>query len=342
MTKTKKYLLITVLILLINFYYYINAYCDLRFYECLTIKVYADGTVSIGTQSKTEKSILDLLEIANENLRHLGGLSICYRFGETRTYISYNTYDISANEAKVLAEELVKRILLELNGETYALFRSQKIDTISPVTGKRISFAHFEYNLTGIDFEKILQWFFELRPEDGFISIFNRKFFHYNRSIISISSGSSGSVNGLTVHIYFPNYFDFRVGGSYVFDLVGLLGGVELRASERSWCSIVEVVFERPAYGDVVFEDIYFPLQYRIGRVFHQGVLKEYTITNDILGGETNIPGKLIDNIKIKFKIVEKGYKLPSTSTQFIGYVILIVGIVSLFLVLYFFKVKKR
>ena len=336
MTKTKKYLLITVLILLINFYYYINAYCDLRFYELLTIRVYSDGTVSIGAMCRTEKSILDIIRITDEDRKYLGGFWIIFWRGNSQVQVAYKTYDISANEAKVLAEELVERVLSELDGESYALFRSQKIDTISPVTGKRISFANFEYNLTGVNFEKIVQWFFELIPKDGFITIFNKKAFYPNESSITIRQ------NWVSARIFFPNYFDFRVGGSYVFDLVGLLGGnVELRASERSWYSIVEVVIERPTYADIVFEDIYFPLQYRVGRGFHQGVLKEYRITNDILGGETNIPGKLIDNIKIKFKLVERGYKLPSFNFQTVGYVVIgIVIFVSVLIIYYYFKKK--
>jgi len=115
----------------------------------------------------------------------------------------------------------------------------------------------------------------------------------------------------------------------------------DLRASRSSHYSIIEVELYYPGNGKVVIEDVYFPVEYFISEGRRRGVPFVCVITNNnpLL---VNILGKIIDNIVVKFRLVEFSFKFDVSSPSLVGYLIIIPVLVFSFAVIYYFRVKRK
>ncbi|RLE53306.1 MAG: hypothetical protein DRJ30_06990 [Candidatus Methanomethylicota archaeon] len=225
------------------------------------------------------------------------------------------------------------------------LAEKKPVDVTNPWTGTKVRILYLIYKVFDIDVNKIIDLFFEVRPEDGFLSFIKSKCFMTNGTLLSFIMTYDKSLGYWSYKIEikkkFDNYYSFKAGKTYVFDLFEILNITEpFTASKKSFKSVIYIEFQRPGNLDYVFEDIYFSsIDYVIGRGRMEGVIVSYAITNDAIIDKPyyNIPGKLIDGIRIKFKVVEKGFKIPSLPlTQILGYVsIVVVLIVVALMIIY-------
>lgn len=226
----------------------------LLFFERLTIYVWADGGVGVSVQSKAKQFPveLELIGVTDEVKKYLSVIElVCEINSSTKLSLSYFLLDIDLDTAENFAKATVKNLLLLVRGKSYFLNAKGIIyHTMLPGYSRRIPVARFEFNLTGVDYERIIDLYLASRFEDGFAHIFDKRLLLSNDSLIILSYDYRNGEIWNYASLVFPSFFNFKLGMLYTLDLKSLLGEeFDLRASRSSHYSIIEVELYYPGNG---------------------------------------------------------------------------------------------
>ena len=312
--------------------------------ERLLISVEEDGTVIIIIDVSLKEPFIDLSRISSvEKIPSM--VEISYRGGFINIMVRYE--DVRVDDVRLFADEIAEEVSFKLGVERLLFWKTDFSDWIDEITGKWRSFVIFYYNLTfsRILYEELVNRILEVKFDDGFSLIINKRFME--------------NVSAFNIHLYpgqklfvkkvIPQYFKFKVGGIYVLDVLRLLnvtGG--LKTHSKAQQSIIDVSFYSPREWKYVFIDIYIPVPYTVLRHYILNLNVEgIEFTNNPWGRDeslSHIPGKSIDDIKFKFKIVQKEYevKFEINSLKIIGILMIFLTSILLGFIIYRMKLKRK
>ncbi len=321
-------------------------------FEWINIVVSAEGDVSIQFMGKLEKPFVDIYELGIINDLELKYITLCFNVNKpVSLVISHDTLRISGEEAEHRAKSYADKIARWYFNSEAVLEDKRSYSGVMPRSGYRYSFVISLFTLKDVSYDEAIDLFMKCRPSEGFATAITRKFIlggAYFSMTIKRDRKSGALTFEYNIFRTFRGVFKFKPGNTYVLDLFDLLNLTRpFKANSNSPCSVIRIEFQLGGFIDYEFLDIYFSgLPWNIGRGKSEGVLTSYIITNRFYERNMEnppyyIPGKVIDGIRVKFRVVERGFRFPSLSANILGFILLIF-VVALIAGLYFIVLRRK
>jgi len=336
------------------------------FDEYLWIMVYGDGGIGIQLLTSLKEPVFANLNVLNlQLLKHIKSISLKIKYNSICSLqITLDWKSVDLEEAEVVGYEIVERISYKFLGGKFVLDKKEPL--INPLTGERL-YIRLYYVPVDVNFNRVVDSIWseitsKCRCPDGLINIISKEYLYKESNVILIVDDLAKSPSSLfpdyyvSISIMFYEYFDFKIGYTYVLDVFKLFNLTNpIMISKNSLSSVIEIHISTfiPSKGhhfDFFYEilDVYFSsIRYRIGTGEFEGNIVELVISNNIPNREQTpayyIPGKVIDGLWVKFKVVERGYKFEFSSTMYgIIFISLSMVISSLIVYLYFRKKFRK
>ncbi|MEM2379244.1 MAG: hypothetical protein QW481_05505 [Candidatus Methanomethylicia archaeon] len=210
-----------------------------------------------------------------------------------------------------------------------------------------------------LNYDVILDEFFSFKPRDGWMQIIEKKAMSQgDRIFLEVYSGSR--YGKLIIRKYFRNYFNFKVGNTYILDLFELFNiTVPIKFNGNSRVIITLLSYTKPLefflmeyvylypelysqltiYSNFRAEivSINIPFEYSVGI---RG--SSITIENIKDGKYTLRAGDTVDYMKIAFQIVEYGFKLLDLGfINIFGIILALICVSSTVFIIYKLRFRK-
>ncbi len=257
------------------------------------------------------------------------------RSRNARLNIIYDLTKISACEADSYALKIAERFQ-SLFGGRFKLINRNERSFVSPVSGEMIHDISYTYDFYDIDLNRVIDLFMKFKFNDGFMALVNSHNV-WNFRLIDFQFGFNrfGSFYyGAKILFYFNNYYKFKSGNSYTFDLFDILNFTgTLIAKAGSW---INIFLHKPYDMDFIITRAELPPQ----MVISKGGDRAIEIGNVMKPFESD---QVIDKIYLRFKAVERGLKLPYFSINIlVGLIILLSTMGIVLFLLHKFGILSR
>ena len=327
--------IIFLILTFINLLFSINsiAYCRLAWPdEYFIVAIQSNGDVYVNAYSLLDEASIDLFGLGVASVDYISGLWIdAWPYTQYLLKLKINTLTLSLDEAESVGDELANKIAQQYFDAESKYLNRTVVNWMSP-TGERISFVMLNYKLVNVNFDKIIDFMLKIKPKKGFIAFIDRQRLNkaYNIEIAEVYDDGKW-YHDLYVTWFYKKYYTFKAGATYILDLFNMLNVTgSLVSKSKSTNSMITMLFERPGNLDYVFSEVYFSkANYNINRRREDNVVTGYEIT-------ANLSGKNIDDIRVKFKLVERGFNPYSSA-----YGIAMILIVFIIFGLIFFSIYK-
>ncbi|MCS7385166.1 MAG: hypothetical protein NDF55_00305 [archaeon GB-1867-005] len=225
---------------------------------------------------------------------------------------------MSESEADVHAAN-IKKALEDWLGIQFELKSRRRQSVFAAPLG--ITIKNIFYNFTSENFNQdvIIDKFLSLKPDQGWMILINRKNLSKgDRFLLQIYPGSR--FGRLLILKYFYNYFNFKVGNTYtldVFKLFNFTGPLKIHpmAEHNSRVEIWLLSYGAPSNIQAQIINIEIPFDYR---VLKRTCANRQCFTIENFDGRqyTLTGGDVVEYLRVTFKIVEYGYKMPDIGVQ--------------------------
>lgn len=299
----------------------------------LFVIVYPNGSLRLSISAFTEKVFIDVYDV-KEGFHSL--LIIFRNLKKLTVKIGFDLTKISLEEAKIKAEEIVKRINKKFSIILDFTHR-EIIDYTHPRTYQRIYRVTFQYETMKIDTWKIIDIFMKLKPNEGFFSLLKRDVItgNYKLEFILLHLTQTAEIKvQLIFSRLFPSFFKFKSGRTYVLDIFKLLNYTGSIITHKTLDSVFFINLQYPSGLSYKITRIEISIPYTIGKQSNKGII----IDNFLAPPQY---GATIDRMIIEFKVVESGFKIL-LSIQLIGYLILIFILIFLIFIFYHFGLFSK
>ncbi|MCS7365637.1 MAG: hypothetical protein NDF54_09385 [archaeon GB-1867-035] len=305
------------------------------FYEHIQIQVLENGSLIVWIESLVSNPFFDISDVSKGLF--CSSLSI-KKNEQPEVTVHYDLNKISREEADIYANELCQKWLSVFGGKG-ELVDVEEVSITSPLTGKTYRSIFYVYKVEDLSIDRIIHLFMEYKPKKGFLDLLNKdNIKSFNKLIFHIFRDETGNIRyELKYQGYFPSYFKFKAGETYVLDVFKLFNFTgPLRVNDNSFGSTIWIFLMKRSNFDIALLEARVPEKLTI----HKG---RYRISFENDPPSPFLPGEQIDELFIKFKIVETGFKLPSFSSQMLGYIIIGIALpFSIFIIYYHFKKKNK
>lgn len=231
----------------------------------------------------------------------------------------------------------------------------------SQATGQLFRYAYYTFIAEDFNPDMILDKFLALIPNEGLMSLVNRKIAYGGNFILNIYTTTNTC--RLQFSKNFSNYYNFKIGETYVLDVFKLFNytvplKVHKMSDHSTQVSIELLQYSSPYIGQVresnlqaQIINIELPFEYRVstGRYANLPLPPIYTISNLIPTPPTGMPkcsltaGDTIDYMRVTFKIVEYGYTSFQIDLPFIiGLIIIALTTLTITLLFRAKNIKKK
>ena len=295
------------------------------YYEMLQVQVWVNGSISVWVESKVPTSFLDASDFS-KGLK--GGSLLRIAKSNANFGVTYDLEEVSLEEADIYAKLFCEKWISILNGH-YTLKSRDRHSFYTPY-GERYAYVEYEYVISGIDIEKAVSLFLKTKPEDGFLMLINK---NNIKTFTELRFGLSRDEARVEYYRRFP-YFNYKGGRSYTLDIFKLFNYTgPLIINSRSFFSLIDIILWITPNLDFIVTEAKIPTQISVSKSSRGAVNPCIEMTN---GPVTNFkPGEKITELNMKFKVVEKGFKISSTAVQIIGIIFIIASMVIIGLILY-------
>ncbi len=261
---------------------------------------------------------------------------------------------VSIEDIKVKINKWIKFFEKYIEIRNIKLLSEKIIKRTHPITRKMVNSYCADFKVD-LKFDDLVEFFFYLKPDDGFLRMVNRKILERaNITSIKISywgtywldewnifHGKDEVYVELGITLKFENYFDYEYGRIYVLDVNELLNFSEpIRTYSRSSGTIIEILLELlPGFSDFEFIEVIKPKELRLGRRKMNGQVIGYDLSN-LFPWSAFPGGYLIDKIRIKYKVVQAGLVIKLSEAQIYG-LVLSVSVIAALCVFVFLALRK-
>jgi hypothetical protein len=281
------------------------------------------------------------------------------------TYSTTLTYIVGSSELTFYSNFVIKGIVDERDIDAYIYNITKSLEYHMGIQFKNmvkswISPTQVTYTCTisNLNPNEIIDAFFKLKPNEGFMSIVTKSFLRLGDKI-SLQITDTSNFAMLTVSRFVKNYFNFKPGNIYILDIFKLLNltnpiTTHPKSNYGSGVSIHLLYYTDPETGvlqrctyEAEIVEIKLPFEYGIlkSRIANLNLM-EYTIEGrKVLYTNDGLPyvvrpltaGDVVEYMQIKFKIVDKIaessfniFKIDLTPTTIIGIILIAASCASI------------
>jgi len=285
------------------------------------------------------------------------------------TYSTTLTYIVGSSELTFYSNFVIKGIVDERDIDAYIYnitksleyhmgiqFKNMVKSWISPVQ------VTYTCTISILNPDEIIDAFFKLKPNEGFMSIVTKNFLRLGDKI-SLQITDTSNFAMLTVSRFVKNYFNFKPGNTYILDIFKLLNltnpiTTHPKSNYGSGVSIDLLCYTDPETGglprctyEAEIVEIKLPFEYGIlkSRIANLNLM-EYTIEGrKALYTNEGLPyvvrpltaGDVVEYMQIKFNIVDKIaessfniFKIDLTPTTIIGVILIAASCASISIII--------
>jgi hypothetical protein len=281
------------------------------------------------------------------------------------TYSTTLTYTVGSSELTFYSNFVIKGIVDERDIDAYIYNITKSLEYHMGIQFKNmvkswISPTQVTYTCTisNLNPDEIVDAFFKLKPNEGFMSIVTKNFLRLGDKI-SLQITDTSNFAMLTVSRFVKNYFNFKPGNTYILDIFKLLNltnpiTTHPKSNYGSGVSIHLLYYTDPETGglqrctyEAEIVEIKLPFEYGIlkSRIANLNLM-EYTIEGrKALYTNEGLPyvvrpltaGDVVEYMQIKFNIVDKIaessfniFKIDLTPTTIIGIILIVASCASI------------
>lgn len=327
-------------------------------YDRLQIDVIVDGTVHVAVYCYSTRLPFDIPYIPSLGMTPNYFMLECILGKGINCFIKLDLNAMGESEADVYAYKIIG-IIEDWFNVRFNLTKRVPGSFNNPYTGLIKWVDYYFDTYSNLNYDVILDRFFEFKPNDGWMQIIKKEMmFQGDKIILMCYSGSS--YGRLIIKKYFRNYFNFKAGNTYILDLFNLFNiTCPLKFNSNSEVEIRLLIYDKASEdfsiysslqtiysnlrAEIISVDVPFGYGVGIGTYADKPLPPTYTISINIKGGHTITSGTIVDRLKITFKIVEHGFKLfDITPVSLIGLFLVFVCVASITcIIIYRMHVKR-